>query len=70
MVISCRSQVQFRQRYNAVILAVHRGGEDITAPIREIVFERGDGLVVEAAKGFEDYKGSEQDLYDIYIAMM
>eukprot|EP01094_Clydonella_sp_ATCC50884_P010347 TRINITY_DN1996_c0_g1_i1.p1 TRINITY_DN1996_c0_g1~~TRINITY_DN1996_c0_g1_i1.p1 ORF type:complete len:590 (-),score=188.12 TRINITY_DN1996_c0_g1_i1:387-2156(-) len=55
------TEVRFRQRYNAVILAVHRGGEDLNMPITEVEFDGGDGLVIEATRAFQSHQDVEQD---------
>ncbi len=44
--------VQFRRRYGAAILAVHRAGERLDAKIGDIVFRPGDTLMLTASPGF------------------
>jgi di/tricarboxylate transporter len=44
------AQADFRQRYNSVVLAVHRNGVNITARIAELPLEIGDTLLVITAR--------------------
>jgi K+/H+ antiporter YhaU regulatory subunit KhtT len=43
---------EFRTRYNAVIIAVHRAGERVRGKIGDIVLRPGDTLLLEAPPGF------------------
>jgi di/tricarboxylate transporter len=43
---------EFRGRYNAVIIAVHRAGERVPGKIGDIVLRPGDTLLLEAPAGF------------------
>ncbi len=43
---------EFRTRYNAVIIAVHRSGERVAGKIGDIVLRPGDTLLLEAQPGF------------------
>jgi di/tricarboxylate transporter len=45
-------EANFRGRYNAAIVAVHRHGERIESKIGDIVLHPGDTLLIEAAPGF------------------
>ncbi len=48
-------EAQFRTRYNAAVVAVHRGGERITdVKIGDIKLQPGDILLVETHRGFVD----------------
>ncbi len=40
------AEASFRQRYNAVVLAVHRGGKNITRQLADLPLETGDTLLV------------------------
>lgn len=49
----------FRQRYNAAIVAVHRGGERLGTKIGDIRLQAGDTLLLQARSGFvETYRNS------------
>lgn len=43
---------QFRELYNAVVIAVSRSGKRIKSKVGDIVLESGDTLLLEATKGF------------------
>jgi len=45
--------INFRTRYNGVILAIHRGGSRINKKIGDIVFHPNDTLFILAKRGFE-----------------
>lgn len=45
-------QSQFRTRYNAAIIAVHRGGERVAGKIGDIVLQPGDTLLLSTHAGF------------------
>jgi di/tricarboxylate transporter len=54
----------FRNRYNAAIVAVHRNGEKLTGKIGDIVLKSGDLLLLFAGKDFQN----RLDLYrDVYV---
>jgi len=42
----------FRNRYDAAVIAVHRGGQRIVSKIGDIVLRPGDTLLIEAPEGF------------------
>jgi di/tricarboxylate transporter len=46
-------EAEFRTRYNAVIIAVHRAGERLRGKIGDIVLQPGDTLLLEGPPGFE-----------------
>ncbi len=53
-------QSQFRTRYNAAIIAVHRGGQRVTGKIGDIVLQPGDTLLLTTHQGFlEAYRNSD-----------
>ena len=54
---------QFRTRYNAVILAVHRKGNYIKGKIGDIQFEPGDTLLVESNNAFLSEYRHSPDFY-------
>jgi di/tricarboxylate transporter len=54
---------EFRARYNAAVMAVHRHGEKIEERIGDIVLRPGDTLVLEAAAGFSRAFRDSPDFY-------
>jgi di/tricarboxylate transporter len=55
---------QFRSRYNAVVIAVHRNGHRLTdRKIGDIVLRTGDTLLIEAAPRFVDQNRNSRDFY-------
>ncbi len=51
---------QFRTRYNAAVIAVHRGGERVQGKIGDIVLQPGDTLLLSAHASFvETYRNSD-----------
>lgn len=53
-------QTQFRTRYNAAIIAVHRGGQRVSGKIGDIVLQAGDTLLLSTHQGFLDaYRNSD-----------
>jgi di/tricarboxylate transporter len=54
---------QFRTRYNAAIIAVHRNGEHINAKIGDIVLKPGDTLLLDTHAGFVDAYRNSDDFY-------
>ena len=57
-------EANFRGRYNAAVVAVHRHGERIQSKIGDIVLRAGDTLLLEAAPGFAR---SFRDSTDFYL---
>ena len=53
----------FRARYNAAVIAVHRHGEQIRGRIGDIVLRPGDTLLIEAAPGFTRAYSNSTDFY-------
>jgi di/tricarboxylate transporter len=53
----------FRSVYNAVVIAVHRGGEHLDAKIGDIVLKAGDNLLLEADGQFVTRHRNRQDFY-------
>ncbi|MEM9021801.1 MAG: SLC13 family permease [Planctomycetota bacterium] len=53
----------FRSVYNAVVIAVHRGGERLEAKIGDIVLRAGDTLLLEADTQFVSRHRNRQDFY-------
>jgi di/tricarboxylate transporter len=55
----------FRSVYNAVVIAVHRGGEHLDAKIGDIVLKAGDNLLLESDQQFVKRHRNRQDFYYI-----
>ena len=54
---------KFRTRYNAVIIAVHRQGEQINLKIGDITLKVGDTLLLDTHVGFLDAHRDDQDFF-------
>lgn len=54
---------RFRDRYNAVVLAVSRSGERVKEKIGDITLKTGDTLLVEAKKSFQRRYRNSNDFY-------
>jgi di/tricarboxylate transporter len=54
---------RFRDRYNAVVIAVARNGERVTGRIGDIVLRPGDTLLVESHAGFIPRQRDSRDFY-------
>ncbi|TWT88416.1 potassium transporter peripheral membrane component [Pseudobythopirellula maris] len=53
----------FRQVYNAAIVAVHRNGERLTNKIGDVRLEPGDTLLLQTPSGFSDAHRNNRDFY-------
>lgn len=56
-------EANFRQRYNAAIVAVHRGGERLGTKIGDIRLEAGDTLLLQTRSGFVETQRNSRDFY-------
>ena len=56
-------EANFRGRYNAAVIAVHRHGERIASRIGDIVLRPGDTLLLEAGPGFTRAFRDSRDFY-------
>ena len=56
-------EANFRGRYNAAIVAVHRGGERLGTKIGDIRLEAGDTLLLQARSSFVDAHRNNRDFY-------
>ena len=54
---------RFRTRYNAVVIAVSRGGERVVGRIGDIQLHAGDALFIEAAHSFVHEQRNSRDFY-------
>ena len=57
--------VNFRARYDAAVMAVHRNGEQMDTHVGEIVLRAGDVLLIYAGPAFDSRVHSSQDFYFI-----
>lgn len=53
----------FRTRYNAVVIAVARGGERLHQRLGDIILEQGDTLLLEARPAFLEQQRNSRDFY-------
>jgi di/tricarboxylate transporter len=56
-------EANFRQLYNAAIVAVHRGGERLGRKIGDIRLQPGDTLLLQTRSGFVDAHRNSRDFY-------
>lgn len=56
-------EADFRQRYNAAIVAIHRNGERLTNKIGEVELEPGDTLLLQTRPEFVDAHRNSRDFY-------
>lgn len=56
-------EAEFRPRYNAAVVAVHRHGEELDRPLEEITLRAGDTLLLEAGTGFARAFRDSPDFY-------
>ncbi|MEE9211850.1 MAG: SLC13 family permease, partial [Phycisphaeraceae bacterium] len=54
---------RFRSVYNAVVIAVHRGGEHVRQKIGDITLRPGDTLLIEAPPNFTEENRNRRDFY-------
>lgn len=60
---STLKEANFRRRYDAAVIALHRGGTRVRAKLGDVRLKAGDTLMVEAAEGFRSAWGSQPDFY-------
>ena len=58
-------EIDFRSRYDAAIIALHRNGEKISGKIGEIIIQAGDVLLMYAGKDFQKWIDVNRDMYVI-----
>jgi di/tricarboxylate transporter len=56
-------QINFRARYDAAVLAIHRNGEQIKNSIRHEILRAGDVLLVYAGEAFDNRTKNSHDFY-------
>ena len=62
------SEVNFRARYDATVLAMQRNGEQIRSGLDEVVLRAGDVLLLFAGSDFDTRTHNTQDFYFISVA--
>jgi di/tricarboxylate transporter len=55
-------QASFRRRYDAAVIAIHRGGQRLLQKLGDVELRAGDTLLLQAAAGFRDAWGSSGDM--------
>ncbi len=63
LVGSTVAEADFRPRYSAAVVAIHRHGEELDEALDEVVLRAGDTLLLEAAPGFSRAFRDAQDFY-------
>ncbi|TVQ95846.1 MAG: SLC13 family permease [Deltaproteobacteria bacterium] len=53
----------FRRRYDAAVIAIHRGGQRLDQKLGEVVLRTGDTLMLEASPGFRSAWADSTDFY-------
>lgn len=53
----------FRRRYDAAVIAIHRGGERLNVKLGDVELRSGDTLMLEASPGFGQAWGNSTDFY-------
>ncbi len=57
----------FRERYDAAVIAIHRGGEKLNGKLGEINLEYGDLLLLTAGEKFQERIQNDSNLYAIEV---
>ncbi|RDV16111.1 SLC13 family permease [Pontibacter diazotrophicus] len=60
-------QSQFRDKYDAAVVAIHRKGENLNGKIGAIVLEPGDLLLISAGQKFLSRNKNNKDLYTVSV---
>ncbi|WP_242916757.1 SLC13 family permease [Pontibacter liquoris] len=58
---------QFRDKYDAAVVAIHRNGENLRGNIGSIVLEPGDLLLLSAGRKFLTRNKNDRDLYTVSV---
>ena len=59
-------ETRFRTLFNAAVVAIRRGGATLRTRIRDVRFEPGDALLLEASKGFVRSHRSSRQFYVVF----
>ena len=60
-------QIEFRENYDAAVVAIHRKGEKLRGKIGEIEMKAGDLLLISAGRNFTKLLSSKPDLYLVSV---
>jgi di/tricarboxylate transporter len=60
-------QIEFRENYDAAVVAIHRKGEKLRGKIGEIEMKAGDLLLISAGRNFTKLLTSKPDLYLVSV---
>ncbi|OKL39879.1 SLC13 family permease [Pontibacter flavimaris] len=60
-------ETDFRDKYDAAVVAVHRNGENLRGKIGSIVLEPGDLLILSAGQKFLTRNKNDRDLYTVSV---
>lgn len=63
LVGSTLKESNFRRRYDAAVIALHRGGVRLRSKLGDVRLKAGDTLMVEATEGFRRTWGTQPDFY-------
>ncbi len=56
-------EADFRQRYNAAVVAIHRGGERIATKLGDAVLRTGDTLLLQTQHNFQEHWRNSEDFF-------
>lgn len=60
-------QIEFRENYDAAVVAIHRNGVKLRGKIGEIVMQAGDLLLISAGKNFRQNLNTKPNLYLVSV---
>lgn len=60
-------EIDFRDKYDAAVVAIHRNGEHLRGKIGSIVLEPGDLLILSAGQKFINRNKNDRDLYTVSV---
>jgi len=56
-------EFQFRNRYDAAVIAIHRNGERVKGKIGEVILDKGDLLMLSVGKNFAEKNKQDKNFY-------
>lgn len=59
--------LQFRENYDAAVVAIHRNGEKLRGKIGELVMQAGDLLMISAGRNFKQHLNARPNLYLVSV---
>lgn len=60
-------QLEFRENYDAAVVAIHRNGAKLRGKVGEIVMQAGDLLMISAGKNFRQHLNARPNLYLVSV---